>query len=84
MFVSGIVQGVGYRWYVEDKAKERGLTGYVRNIKDGRVEIVAEGEKEKIESLVEALWKKGIGRVEDVQVNWNEYKGEFKDFEIMF
>ena len=84
MFVSGIVQGVGYRWYVEDKAKERGLTGYVRNIRDGRVEIVTEGEKEKIESLVEALWKKGIGRVEDVQVNWNEYKGEFKDFEITF
>lgn len=84
MFVSGIVQGVGYRWYVEDKAKERGLTGYVRNIRDGRVEIVTEGEKEKIESLVEALWKKGIGRVEDVQVNWNEYKGEFEDFEITF
>ncbi len=84
IFVSGIVQGVGYRWYVEDRARERGLKGYVRNLSDGRVEIIVEGEEEKIESLIRSLWKKRWARVDNVQVDWEDYKGGFEDFRIRF
>jgi len=49
--VSGLVQGVGYRYFVWQRAQERGLTGYVRNLHDGRVEVVAEGPAEELEAL---------------------------------
>lgn len=49
--VSGLVQGVGYRYFVWQRAQERGLTGYVRNLPDGRVEVVAEGPGEELDAL---------------------------------
>ena len=84
--VSGIVQGVGYRWFVEDYAKKIGLKGYVMNLPDGRVEIVAEGEKEQIEELLEYLRnnKPRLARVDKIDVKWQEYKGEFEDFRIRY
>ncbi len=84
--VSGIVQGVGYRWFVEDYAKKIGLKGYVMNLPDGRVEIVAEGEKEKIEGLLEYLRnnKPRLAKVDRIDVKWQEYKGEFDDFRIRY
>ncbi|MCD2325388.1 acylphosphatase [Sphingomonas sp. IC-56] len=54
IFVSGRVQGVGYRDWVVRTAQRNGLTGYVRNLKDGRVEVVASGEEEPLQTLVEA------------------------------
>ena len=56
IFVSGKVQGVFYRKYTEKKAKELGLLGWCKNLSDGRVEIVAEGEREKLDKLAE--WAK--------------------------
>ena len=53
ILVSGIVQGVGYRMFVERAARELGLTGWVRNLDDGRVEIYAEGEPEEIGAVIE-------------------------------
>jgi acylphosphatase len=57
----------------------------VRNLPDGRVEILAEGEKEKLERLVEWV-KKGpkIAKVDNLNMEWQEYKGEFKNFEIKY
>jgi len=83
--VKGIVQGVGYRFFVEDRAYELGLTGYVRNLPDGTVEVVAEGDKEVLELLLEHL-RRGprSARVTDVEVEWGEATGEFKDFRIRF
>ncbi|HIE08430.1 MAG TPA: acylphosphatase [Armatimonadetes bacterium] len=83
--VKGIVQGVGYRFFVEDRAYELGLTGYVRNLPDGTVEVVAEGDKEVLELLLEHL-RRGprSARVTDVEVEWGEVTGEFKDFRIRF
>ncbi len=84
--VSGIVQGVGYRWFVEDYAKRVGLKGYVMNLPDGRVEIVVEGEIDDIKKLVEYLRsrKPRFARVDKIDVEWREYKGEFHDFRIRF
>ena len=83
--VKGIVQGVGYRFFVEDRAYELGLTGYVRNLPDGTVEVVAEGDKEVLELLLEHL-RRGprSARVTDVEVERGEATGEFKDFRIRF
>jgi acylphosphatase len=82
MFVSGRVQGVFFRSETRNRAKELGITGWVRNLEDGRVEAVFEGEKDKIEKIIEWV-KRGpiLARVEKVEVIFEKYKGEFKAFE---
>ena len=83
IWISGRVQGVFYRDNTRKWASSLGLTGWVRNLPDGRVEVLAEGEKDSIERL-EGLLKKGppLSRVEAVQTEWEEYTGEFMDFWI--
>ncbi len=81
VFVSGKVQGVFFRSSTKDKADELGLSGWVRNLPDGRVETVFEGEEERVEKMVE--WcRKGpeYARVTDVEVTPELYKGEFSGF----
>lgn len=82
-FISGRVQGVFFRDFTRRWAQTLGLTGWVRNVFDGRVEVVAEGEEEKLNLLLEKL-KEGppLARVEKVDVTWEEYKAEFDDFKI--
>lgn len=84
-FISGRVQGVFFRDFTRRWAKTLGLTGWVRNVFDGRVEVVAEGSEEALQTLVEKL-KEGppAAVVEKVDVNWEEYKAEFTDFTIRF
>jgi acylphosphatase len=55
VLVSGRVQGVGYRYFTRKKALELGLSGYAENLSDGRVEVVAEGEKTDLELLIHHL-----------------------------
>lgn len=83
IFVSGWVQGVFFRDQTQKWANSLSITGWVRNLKDGRVEVMAEGDKEKVEDLISQL-KQGpsLARVENVEVDWEDYKGEFKDFSI--
>ncbi len=83
LFISGRVQGVFYRKHAQQKAREFLLTGWVHNLIDGRVEILAEGEKENIQQFI--LWTKEgspFAQVEDVQIDNTPYKGEWKDFEV--
>ncbi|MBS3818833.1 acylphosphatase [bacterium] len=83
IFVSGRVQGVFFRDHTRKWASSLGLAGWVRNASDGRVEVVVEGEKEQIEDLIGRL-REGppMARVENVDVDWENYKGEFTDFRI--
>lgn len=83
VLVSGRVQGVFFRDHTRRWALSLGLTGWVRNLWDGRVEVVAEGEKERLEGLIARL-KEGppLARVENVSVDWEEYRSEFSDFRI--
>lgn len=83
--VSGRVQGVAFRYFVEQRAVELGLTGWVRNLYDGRVEVLAEGERPTLERLLDEL-RLGprMARVDDVDIEWRPYSGEFPDFRISF
>jgi acylphosphatase len=80
--VHGRVQGVGFRDYVESRARSLRLRGYVRNLKDGRsLEVVAEGARESLQRLVAHL-NEGprMSRVDSVDLAWREATGEFRDF----
>ena len=63
--VTGVVQGVGFRWFVREKARRLGLAGWVRNVSDGSVEVVASGEQGQIDLLVGELKKGPPGAVVD-------------------
>ena len=81
--ISGRVQGVLFRQSARAKALELGLSGWAHNLLDGTVEIMCEGEKERVEQFIE--WtRRGplLARVEHVDVSFEEYKGEWKDFEV--
>ena len=81
--ISGHVQGVFYRASCQKVAQIHGLKGYARNLSNGDVEVLAQGEKEKIEKLIEWCKKGPPGaRVFDVEINWGEIKGKFSSFEI--
>ncbi len=83
LIVSGVVQGVGFRWYVERVAKKLGLAGNVRNLYDGSVEAYAEGEEDALNAFYKEI-KIGpsSAHVTGVRVDWKEYTGDFKDFRI--
>ncbi len=84
LFYSGHVQGVGFRYTARMLAHGFELTGVVRNLTDGRVELVAEGERAELEAFREAIRDSELGsyiRQEDVR--WGEAKNEFRGFEIV-
>lgn len=83
IIVSGLVQGVGFRYFIHRKATELELRGFVRNLYNGDVEIVVEGEKDKIQILIEhAKIGPRSAFVKDIKVEWEEEKNEFTDFRI--
>ncbi len=83
--VYGIVQGVFFRSSTEEKASNLGLTGWVKNRRDGSVEILAEGEKEALEALLTWCEKGSEGsKVDRVEHSWDEFKGEFSSFYITY
>ncbi len=83
IMVSGRVQGVFFRDHTRTWAVSLGLSGWVRNLRDGRVEVMVEGERDKIESLIARL-EEGppLAMVESAAVDWGNYTGEFFDFRI--
>ncbi|MHA1743119.1 MAG: acylphosphatase [Candidatus Heimdallarchaeota archaeon] len=82
-FVSGRVQGVNFRWSTKSFAERFGITGFAKNLSDGRVEVVAEGDEKSIDSLIDFLGKGSIfSRVERVEVKEEKFKGEFSEFFI--
>jgi acylphosphatase len=83
IYVIGRVQGVLYRKHAQAKAKELGITGWAKNLLDGTVEIVAEGEKEKLQEFT-AWCKQGpaFAKVEKLDIQKEDHQEEFKDFAI--
>jgi acylphosphatase len=85
VWVSGRVQGVWFRSNVREKARELGLTGWVRNLWDGRVEAIFEGEEEKIKEMIEWCWRgPPLAKVRDVAVKMEESSNEFDDFVVRY
>jgi acylphosphatase len=81
--VRGRVQGVFFRAFVRSHAKALGLTGYVRNLQSGAVEVQAEGERGKLEELLQILHKgPPAARVEKVEAGWSDYSGDFSSFSV--
>jgi len=85
VLVEGRVQGVAYRFFAEKHAARLGIAGWVRNLPDGRVEVVAEGTSDRIETFLERL-KEGpsLARVDGFAVRREAATGEFRDFRIAF
>ncbi len=83
LWISGYVQGVGYRASARQYAAALGLTGWVRNLADGRVEAVAEGEEGPLEAFV-GWCRRGPAHaeVDAVEVRWEPYEGEFTRFSL--
>lgn len=83
IFYSGRVQGVGFRYTTKNVAMGYEVTGTVRNLPDGRVEMVAEGQKDELEAFRLAIRESGLGSfISDEQITWGDPKGEFRGFEI--
>lgn len=83
ILVTGRVQGVFFRDHTQRWATSLGLTGWVRNLMDGRVEIIAEGTEENIKGLISRVSEgPPMAHVQDVDVNWKDHAGEFDDFRI--
>ncbi len=84
VFIEGRVQGVFYRDWTLRQAQGLRLTGWVRNLADGRVEAVFEGPKEKIEKMIQKC-RSGpmLAGVKHMDVSWEKATGEFEDFEIL-
>ncbi|MCZ7355402.1 MAG: acylphosphatase [Candidatus Methanoperedens sp.] len=84
VFVSGKVQGVFFRSSTQEKAQGLRLTGWVRNLNDGRVEAVFEGEKEAVEKMVKWVRKgPAYAVVEDIEIVAEEYTGDLKGFSVL-
>jgi len=84
--VYGRVQGVLFRYFVRNEARELGLKGYVRNLASGdAVEVQAEGERRQLNKLLGQLKVGPPGaRVERVEVKWADYSGRFDDFSVRY
>ncbi len=83
--IRGDVQGVGFRYFVQHRARQAGLRGFVRNLPDGAVEVEAEGPLPALERFVGVL-RQGprLARIEDVSVTWLAYHGDLPAFSVRF
>ena len=84
VFYSGRVQGVGFRYTVKSVANGFEVTGTVRNLADGRVELIAEGSKDELDGFRQAIRESGLEHfIEKDDVSWADAKNEFRGFEIV-
>lgn len=84
IFYSGHVQGVGFRYTAKTVATGFEVAGLIRNLPDGRVELVAEGDRGELEAFRDALRGAGLaGFIRDERVTWADAKNEFRGFEIV-
>jgi len=84
VFYSGRVQGVGFRYTTKTVATGFEITGTVRNLPDGRVELTAEGLRDELDAFRSALHDAGLaGFIRDEQVSWAEPENKFRGFEIV-
>ncbi len=84
VLIEGRVQGVFFRAATKDEARARGLGGWVRNLADGRVEAVFEGDKAVVENML-AWCRKGppYAYVDNIEIDWQPYQGDLADFRVM-
>jgi len=84
IYYSGIVQGVGFRYTVNQYAHELNLVGWVRNLPDGRVEILVEGSKKKICQFCSNIEEYFVSKIDNKDINFYEPNGNFQSFRVAF
>jgi len=85
MIAHGRVQGVGFRFFVREQAAPHGITGWVKNLPDGTVEILAEGENEVLDVFIDRIRKGPLfGRITELTVEWREPTNSYTRFGITF
>jgi acylphosphatase len=81
---SGHVQGVGFRFTTQQIARHFAVDGYVRNLSDGRVQLVTEGESEELDRFLQAVHERMGDHIDDVSADTQAPSGEFKGFSIRY
>lgn len=84
IYYEGRIQGIGFRFTAEYIAQQLNVTGWVKNLPDGRVELIAEGKVDSLQELSARIKARMRPYISDELVEWEEYKGEFKDFGLRF
>ena len=85
VFYSGRVQGVGFRMTAEDTARDLGVVGWIKNLRDGRVELLAEGEEDVLERFLETIRQGPMKNfISQVEVSWGNASETFDEFEIRY
>lgn len=84
VYYTGRVQGVGFRFTTEEIASDLGILGWVKNLADARVELIAESDEETLKDFLERINHHFSGYIKDVTVEWQQATGEFKEFGIRF
>ena len=83
LFISGLVQGVGFRRFIQKQALEMAVGGWVRNLPDGKVEVLLQGERQEVEMVIESC-RQGpfMAEIEEVEIEWEEITQEHIDFAV--
>ena len=84
VYYEGRVQGVGFRFTAAGSARSAAVTGFVRNLGDGRVELVAEGEKNEIRGFLDDVSASMQGYIRNEDVSWHDHTGEFDGFSVRY
>jgi len=83
--IEGTVQGVFFRHHTRETARKLGVRGWVRNQRDGSVEAVFEGDRERVDQIIEWCHRGPSGAmVARVRIDWEDYRGEFDDFSVTY
>ena len=82
LFFNGHVQGVGFRFTAEGIANNLNITGWVKNLADGRVEIMAKGEEDALKNYLEQIKRSFRNYIDDIDIQWQSVSGAFNDFRV--
>ena len=85
VFYAGRVQGVGFRMSAEETAQRMGIVGWVKNLRDGRVEVVAEADEATLQKFLDTLQSSSMKNfIQDVEISWSNASETFHEFEIRY
>jgi len=84
IFYSGRVQGIGFRYTVQDLANQQKVSGWVKNLDDARVEVAAEAEENVLDRFLQQVNRHFASYIADAHIEWKPASGEFSDFKVIF